>query len=127
MATSSTKTNTPKSTKTNTPRSTKTNTPRSTKTNTPRSTKTNTAAPDLEAATERARETNERFAEVGRKVTGAYLDGVEKYVSGIAQVERRIGKQSHVEAVASLFDTHAKLTEDVTKASVAAARELVTA
>ena len=82
---------------------------------------------DLEAATERAREANDRLAEVGRKVTTAYLDGVEKYVSGVAQFERKLGEQSQVEAVASLFDTHAKLTEDVVKTSVSAARELITA
>jgi len=90
-------------------------------------TKTGTVVPDLEAATEHAREVNDRVTEVGRKVTSAYLDGVEQYVSGLAQFERKLGEQSHVEAVADLFDAHAKLTEDVTKASVAAARELIAA
>jgi hypothetical protein len=90
-------------------------------------TKTNTAVPDLEAATERAREANERLLEEGRKVSNAYFDGVEKYVAGLVKLERKIGEQSQVEAVASLFDTHAKLTEDVVKASVSAARELITA
>ncbi|MGZ4288491.1 MAG: hypothetical protein ACXVW5_30440 [Solirubrobacteraceae bacterium] len=90
------------------------------------STKTSTAAPDFEAATERAREANERLAEVGRMVSTAYLDGVEKYVAGLAQFERKIGEQSQVTAVASLFETHAKLTEDVAKATVSAARELIT-
>jgi hypothetical protein len=89
--------------------------------------KTTTAVPDFDAATKRAREANDRLAEVGRKLTNAYLDGVEKYVTGIAQFERKIGEQSQVEAVASLFDTHAKLTEDVVKTSVSAARELITA
>jgi hypothetical protein len=46
------------------------------------STKTNPVAPDLDVATERARDANHRLAEVSRKVTTAYLDGVEKYVSG---------------------------------------------
>jgi hypothetical protein len=90
------------------------------------STKTNTTIPDFEAATERAREANDRVAEVGRKLTNAYLDGVEKYVTGVAQCERKIGEQSQVEAVASLFDTHAKLTEDVAEATVSAARQLIT-
>jgi hypothetical protein len=51
------------------------------------STKTNTAVPDLEAATERAREANDRLLEAGRKVSTAYLDGVEKYVAGLARCE----------------------------------------
>ena len=50
----------------------------------------NNLYPDLEAATERVREANERFAEAGRKVTSAYLDGIEKYVGGLTQFERKI-------------------------------------
>jgi hypothetical protein len=91
------------------------------------STKTNTIAPDFEAATERAREASDRLAEVSRKVTSAYLDGVEKYVSGIAEFERKLGTQTKVDAVASLLRTHADLTEEITKVSVSAARELITA
>jgi hypothetical protein len=89
--------------------------------------KTTTAVPDFDAATKRAREANDRLVEVGRRVTTAYLDGVEQYVTGIAQFERKIGEPSQVEAVASLFDAHATLTEDVVKTSVSAARELITA
>jgi hypothetical protein len=87
----------------------------------------NNVFPDLEAATERARETNDRLAEVGRKVTSAYLDGVEKYAESFADFERKLGKQTHVDAVAGIFDTHAQLTEEVVKAGVSAARELITA
>jgi hypothetical protein len=91
------------------------------------STKTKTAGPDFEAAAERARETNARLLETGRKVSSTYLDGVENYISGLVQFERKVGEQSHVESVASLLSTHAQLTEDVGKASVSAARELITA
>ena len=87
----------------------------------------NSVFTDLEAATERARETNDRLAEVSRKVTSAYLDGVEKYAESFADFERKLGKQTHVDAVASMFETHAQLTEEVVKASVSAARELITA
>ena len=90
------------------------------------SNKTKTAVPDFEAATERAREANERLAEVGRKVSTAYLDGVEKYVAGLTRFERKLGERSQATGVASLFDTHATLTEDVAKATVSAARELIT-
>jgi hypothetical protein len=91
------------------------------------STKTNTAVPDFEAASQRAREANEHLAGVGRKVTTAYLDGVEKYVAGVAQLERKFGTQTQVDAVASLLKTHADLTEEITKVSVSAARELIAA
>ena len=81
--------------------------------------------PDLEAAGERVREANERFIEAGRKVTSAYLDGLERYVNGLTQFERKVGAQSQVEAVTGLVNAHAKMTEDVTGATVSAARELV--
>jgi hypothetical protein len=83
--------------------------------------------PDLEAATERAREANDRVTEVGRKASSVYLDGVEKYVTGLAQFERKLGEQSQVDALASLFNAHADLTEEMAKASISATRELITA
>ena len=85
----------------------------------------NNLYPDLEAAGERVREANERFIEAGRKITSAYLDGVERYVNGLTQFERKIGSQSQVEGVTGLFNAHAKMTEDVTSATISAARELV--
>jgi hypothetical protein len=91
------------------------------------SNKTNTAVPDFEAAIERARKTNERLLETSRKLSSAYLDGVENYISEVAQFERKVGQQSQVESVASLLNTHAQLTEDVAKANVSATRELITA
>ena len=91
------------------------------------STETNTRVPDFEAAAERARGANEQLAEVGRKVTTAYLDGVEKYVAGVAQFERKFGAQTQVDSVASLLGAHADLTEEITRVSVSAARELITA
>ena len=86
-----------------------------------------TLTPDLEGATERASEANERLVEVSRKVTNAYLDGVENYVADFAEFERNLGEQTKVDAVASLLRTHAQLAEDVAKASVSAARELIAA
>jgi hypothetical protein len=83
--------------------------------------------PDLEGATERVREANERFIDAGRKVTSAYLDGLERYVGGLTQFERKLAAQSQVDAVSGLFTAHAKMTEDVTSATVSAARELIAA
>jgi hypothetical protein len=91
------------------------------------STKTKTAVPDFETATERAREVNERLLEAGRKVSTAYLEGVENYISGLAQFERKVAKESPVDTVASLLGAHADLTEEITKVSVSAARELIAA
>ena len=33
----------------------------------------------------------------GSKVTVAYLDGVERYVAGVTQAERKFGEQSQIE------------------------------
>ena len=93
----------------------------------PTSTKTDAFIPDFEAAAERAREANDRLAEVSRKLTTAYLDGVEKYVSDFATLERKLGEQAKVDAVASLLSSHAQLSEGVAKASISAARELINA
>lgn len=83
--------------------------------------------PDFEAATARLQEAGERVYDASRKVTGAYLDGVERYVSGLTQFERKLGEQAQLEPVAALLHAHAKLTDDVTKASLTAARELIAA
>jgi hypothetical protein len=85
----------------------------------------NTVYPDLEAAGERVRQANERFVEVGRKMTSACLDGVERYVTGLTAFERKLGGQTTLEPVAGVFTAHAKMTEDLTTASVSAARELI--
>lgn len=83
--------------------------------------------PDLEAVNERVRQANDRVLEASRKLTTAYLDGVERYVHGLADFERKIGAQTQVEPLASVLSAHAKMAEDLTSASVSAARELVTA
>ncbi len=90
-------------------------------------TKAGTATPDFEAATDQIREAGDRFAAVSRKVTGAYLDGVERYVTGVTKVERKIGEQSQVDVFGQLLNAHAQLTDDLTKAGVAATRELISA
>jgi len=83
--------------------------------------------PNIEVAVERAREANDRLVGVGRKVSSAYLNSVEQYFVGVAQFERKPGEHSKVEAIASLLNSHAKLTEDVAKTSISATRELITA
>lgn len=90
-------------------------------------TKPKTFIPDFEAATERALEANERLAHAGRSITAAYLDGVERYVDGVAQFERKLGAQSKLDVVSDLFTAHAQMSQDLTKASLKVARELIAA
>jgi len=91
------------------------------------STKTDQTIRDFEAATERARDANDRLRKAGRKASTAYLDGAQKYVSSFASVRAQAREQSHVDAVASLLVAHADLTEEITDVSVSAARELISA
>lgn len=86
-----------------------------------------TAGPELDAAAERIREANERILAAGRKATVAYLDGVERYIVGAAQAERKVGEQSQIELFGKLLTAHAGFTEDVVKAGVTATRELISA
>ena len=88
---------------------------------------TKTTTPDFEGATEQIRDAGDRFVAVGRKVTIAYLDGVERYVAGLVKAERKIGEQSQIDAFGQILTAHATLTEEMVKASVSATRELVTA
>jgi hypothetical protein len=90
-------------------------------------TNTKTTTPDFEAATEQIREAGDRFVAASRKVTVAYLDGVERYVAGITKAERKIGEQSQIDAFGQLLNAHASLTEDVAKASISATRDLISA
>jgi hypothetical protein len=83
--------------------------------------------PDLAAASERIRETNQRWTDASRKLTAAYLDGVGSYVAGVAKAERKLGAQSPVTALGDLVNIHADLTEDVFKAGVTATRGLISA
>jgi hypothetical protein len=83
--------------------------------------------PDFEAAAEQAREAGDKFTEASRKITNAYLDSLEKYFHGVAQYQRKLGEQSKMEPFAGVLTAQAKLTEDLTSASVTAARELISA
>ena len=90
-------------------------------------TKSRTFVPDLDAATERAREANDRLAEAGRKVTTAYLDGVEKYVAGFRPV-RAQGRRADPGRGRRQPPPHPREADrGVVKASVSAARELIAA
>ncbi len=91
------------------------------------SSKSRNFIPDIDAAGEHVRETGDLMTAAGRKFTAAYLDGVERYVAGVAKAERKFGEQSQVEFVSSLLNAHASLTEDVVKAGLSVTRELIAA
>ena len=88
-------------------------------------TKDQTLYPDFENAAEQAREAGDKFFDAGRKITNAYLDGFEKYVHGVAQFQRKLGEQSKLEPINGMLTAQAKLAEDLTSASVSAARDLI--
>ncbi len=84
-------------------------------------------APDLDAAAERIRETNDRVARTSRKLTAVYLDSVEKYTARVVDAERKLGERVRVDRVGTLLSAHADLTDDLVKAGVSATRELIPA
>jgi hypothetical protein len=90
-------------------------------------TKQDNVYPDFETAAEQTREAGDKLIEASRKVTNAYLDGVEKYVHGVAQFQRKLGEQSKLEPFSGVLSAQAKLAEDLTSASVTAARDLIAA
>ncbi len=83
--------------------------------------------PDFETIVEQARTAGDQFITTSRKLAGAYLDGVEKYVGGVAQFQRKLGEEVKLEPLTGLLNAQAKLAVDLTSTSVAAARELITA
>ena len=82
---------------------------------------------DFETVVEQTRETSDKLVASSRKLTAAYLDGVEKYVGGVTQFQRKLGEQIKVEPFSGVLNAQAKLAEDLTSAGVAAARELIAA
>lgn len=83
--------------------------------------------PDFGAASARLHEAGDRILDASRKMTGAYLDGVERSVAGMTDFERKLGDQVQIEPVGTALSAHAKLTDEITSASLSAARELISA
>ncbi len=83
--------------------------------------------PDLDTVVEQTREAGDKLVASSKKLTIAYLDGVEKYVGGVAQFQRKLGEQVKLEPLTGVINAQAKLVEDLTSASVATARELINA
>ena len=63
----------------------------------------------------------------GARSRTAYLDGVEKYVNGVARSSASSASSRQLEPIAGVLSAQAKLTRGLTSASVSAARELIAA
>ena len=88
-------------------------------------TKSNNVADNIEAATERVVELNEKAAENGRKAGAAYLTSYEKAITSLADSYERAAGATKLEWVSSVASAQADFTREVTKAYTSAVRELV--
>jgi hypothetical protein len=79
----------------------------------------------VEEATERVRELNERIIDTSRKAGAAYLDSYEKVLKSIADFEERVGSSTQVEWVAAITQAHADFTRDLAKVYASSAREFL--
>jgi hypothetical protein len=78
---------------------------------------------DLEAATERIRELNERILEASRKAGDTYVDAYEKTLKTIADLQERVGEASPVDWVTTMANTQADLLRNFAQAYADAARK----
>ena len=78
---------------------------------------------DLEAATERIRELNERILEASKKAGTTYVDAYEKTLKTIADFQERVGEASPVEWVTTMTNTQADMIRNFAEAYAGAARK----
>jgi hypothetical protein len=90
------------------------------------SARTNGAATEnVEAATERIRDLNERIIESSKRAGGVYLDIYEKTLNSIADYQQKIGEQTEVDWVRTIANAQADFTRDLANAYSSAARGLL--
>lgn len=82
------------------------------------------AEPAAETA-ERVLDFNEKVVDVGKKLSAAYLDAVEKAAAGYADFEEKVAGATRVDWIASAASARAGLTRELTSAYTSAARELI--
>lgn len=68
---------------------------------------------------------NDQFVEIGSKVGKLYLDGYENAVADITDFQRTLAEQSKSESVKTFVDAQADLLTDLTKATTAAGRKVL--
>jgi hypothetical protein len=83
------------------------------------------AAENVEEATKRIRDLNERIIEQGRKAGLAYLDSYESTLKRLADFEETVGQASQIEWITELANAQAAFIRDVTAAYTRAAREML--
>ena len=82
-------------------------------------------ADDLEQATERAREFNDKAVDAGKKLSGTFVDTYEKYALTLADAGQKAGEATNVEWISAAASAQAGMTRELTKAYASAARQLL--
>lgn len=78
---------------------------------------------DLEAATERIRELNERIVEASKQAGNTYVDAYEKTLKTIADLQERVGEASPADWVTTMTHAQADLLRNFAAAYANAARK----
>jgi hypothetical protein len=80
-----------------------------------------------EAAADRVREISDRLLDESRKIGLTSIDAYEKNFNGVADLQRKLARNSRVEWVSTVLDAQADFTQSVTEAYTSAGRELLKA
>ena len=80
---------------------------------------------NLEEATTRIRELNERLIEGSKAAGNTTLDAYEKALQSLVDFEEKVAGASQLEWVSALAQTHAAFVRDVSAAYLKATRELL--
>ena len=80
---------------------------------------------NLNQATERVVQLNQRFVEACKGTGNLYIDGYEKFVEGVTSLQQKLAEQSQNDAVTSVVATQADVTRQMASAYTSAARALI--
>ena len=79
----------------------------------------------FEATAERIRELNERLIQSSKAAGATTLDGYEKALQGLVDLEQKVAGATQLEWVSALAQTHARVVRNVSEAYTKAAREML--
>ena len=82
-------------------------------------------ADDLEQASERVREYNDKAVDAGKKLSGTIVDTYEKYTLTLADASQKAGEATNVEWISAAASAQAGMTRELTKAYASAARDFL--
>ena len=80
---------------------------------------------NLNQATERVVQLNQRFVEARKGTGNLYLYGYEKFVEGVTSFQQKLAEQSQNDAVTSVVATQVDVTRQMASAYTSAARALI--